>query len=242
MFRTAAVLLCLAVPAAGPVAFARSADADPFVGSWQSDHDGYHEIWTIARDKDDYALNGVFQQNGKEVGSFKGGDVKVADGKLTCSQNWVVKPDPTWSDNTKLSATVKGDKLTFTWDNGNGQSGNRDMTRAKAASADGSDLVGTWKVDHDGYTEVWDVRMAKGQWGVKGAFFKNKKEVGAWVGADPAFADGKLTCTQKYLVKPEASWSDGTKMTAQIDNDKLDFTWDNGNGQSGTREMTKVGK
>ena len=239
MFRCIAGLFWLGLCAVGPAA--RAADADPLVGSWQADHDGYREVWTIAKDKDDYTVGGVFTKKGDEVGSFKGDNVQVADGKLTCTQNWLTKPDPTWADNTKLSATAKGDKLTFTWDNG-GQSGTRDMARVKAAAADGADLIGKWKVDHDGYTEAWDVRMEKGKWAVKGIFIKRGKQVGAWVGTDAAFADGKLTCTQKYLVKPEASWSDGTKMTAESNNDKFDFTWDNGNGQTGTREMTRFGK
>ncbi|HVS37494.1 MAG TPA: hypothetical protein VMS17_18165 [Gemmataceae bacterium] len=238
MLRVVAAMFGVAVMAA----CARAADTDPFVGSWQVDHDGYREIWTIAKDKDDYTVNGVFNQNGAEVGSFKGADVKVADGKLTCSQNWIKKPEPTWSDSTKLTATVKGDKLSFTWDNGNGQSGTRDMARAKAVANDGSDLIGVWKSDHDGYTEVLEIRMVKGAWAAGGSFLKKGKLVGAWSGADVAFADGKLSCTQKYTAKPEATWSDGNKLTAQIDNDKLIFTWDNGSGQSGTHEMTKVSK
>ena len=243
MFRSAAaVLFCLGVSVAGPSTFARAADTDPLVGTWETDHDGYRDIWTISKDKDDYAVSGVFRQNGAEVGSWKGVDVKVADGKLTCTQNWIVKPNPTWSDNNKLTASIKGDKLSFTWDNGN-QSGTRDMTRGKAAAADGSDLIGVWQSEHDGYIERLEIRQVKGAWNAAGSFL-NKKGivVGAWAGADVAFADGKLTCTQKYIQKPQASWSDGNKMTAQVTNEKLDFTWDNGSGQSGTHEMTKAGK
>ena len=128
------------------------------------------------------------------------------------------------------------------WDAGGGNSGKREMTRAKAAAADGSDLVGIWKSDHDGFTEVLVVRMEKGMWDVKGSFLKKGKEVGAYVGADPKFADGKLTCVQKYLVKPVATWNDNVTLTAQLTNDKLDLGWDAGNGQSGTHEMTKVAK
>ena len=241
MFRNAAALLLVSLALASQAA-PTLADDDALVGTWEVNHDGYNEIWTIAKDKDDWSVSGVFKEKGAEVGSWKGGAVKVADGKLTCTQQYAVKPNPTWSDDTKLSATAKGDKLTFTWDNGDGANGKREMTRVKASAADGADLVGAWKVEHDGYTEVWDVRMVKGAWDVKGLFYKKNKQVGAWMGADVAFADGKLSCTQKYLMKPEANWSDATKLTAQMSNDKLDFTWDNGGGQSGTREMTKVGK
>jgi hypothetical protein len=235
-----AALSCLAVALTWQAV--RAAD-DPLVGTWETDHDGYRDIWTISKDKDDYAVSGVFRQNGGEVGSWKGADVKVADGKLTCTQNWIVKPNPTWSDNNKLTATVKGDKLTFTWENGNGQSGTRDMTRGKATAADGSDLIGLWQGEHDGFVERLEIRQVKGAWTAAGSFLNKKGvAVGAWGGADVAFADGKLTCTQKYIKKPEASWSDGNKLTAQVTNEKLDLTWDNGNGQSGTHEMTKIGK
>src|SRR5207249_4445615 len=127
MLRNAALLFA-GLALAWQAVPARAAD-DALIGTWQSDHDGYHEIWTIAKDKDDYAVNGVFKQNGNEVGSFNGGDVKVADGKLTCTQKYVQKPDASWADGTKMTAPTSNDKLDFTWDNGNGQSGTREMTK-----------------------------------------------------------------------------------------------------------------
>ena len=166
--------------------------------------------------------------------------MQYADGKLTCTQKWSVKPNPTWSDDTKLTATASGDKLSFMWDNGGGNSGTRDLARVKAGAGAGSDLAGLWQVEHDGYNEVWNIQTKNGAFAVEGAFFKKGRKVGYWVGVDPKFADGKLVCTQKWVVKPEANWGDGNTMTAQLTGDKLDFTWDNGAGQSGMREMTKA--
>ena len=238
MYRTAAAsLACLAL--VWPTAAVRAADAPDLIGTWKADHDGYTEIWTIAQDKGDWSVSGVFSKKGKEVGAFKGADVQYADGKLSFTQKWSKKPDPTWGDNTKMVATANGDKLSFTWDNGGGNSGTHDMVRVKTGG-DGADLAGLWQVEHDGYNEVWNIQTKGGAFAVQGAFFKKGRQVGSWVGVDPKFADGKLVCTQKWLVKPEATWSDGNTMTAQLAGDKLDFTWDNNAGQSGTREMTRA--
>jgi hypothetical protein len=231
-------LAALLLPLAGGVL--RAADGDEFVGTWQVSHDGYNEVWNIKMDKGDWSVGGAFFQKGKEVGSWKGADVKFADGKLSCTQKWVKKPDPTWGDATQLTAAVSGDKLTFVWDNGGGNSGTRDMARVKSAGGEGAELVGAWGCDHDGLHEAWNiVKSDKGEWGVEGAFFKKGQIVGAWRGGDVKYSDGKLTCTQNYLKKPVASWSDSVKLTASVAGDKLNFMWDAGGGNTGTREMSK---
>jgi hypothetical protein len=237
---TAAALFCAAVALAWQTAPAVAAD-DALVGTWQCDHDGLSEIWTIKNEKSDWSVTGVFRKGGEEVGAWKGGGVKVADGKLTATQMWTKKPDPTWADNTQLTATSDGEKLAMTWDNGT-MSGTREFKRVKAAAADGNDLIGVWKAEHDGFTEVVEIRMVKSIWTVGGSFLKNGKPVGAYAGLQPQFADGKLTSTQKYAVKPVGSWSDGNTLTMQINGDKLTLTWDAGNGQSGSHDMTKAAK
>ena len=88
------------------------------------------------------------------------------------------------------------------WDNGGGNSGTRDMVRVKTGG-EGADLAGLWQVEHDGYNEVWNVQTKMGQFAVEGALFQKGRKVGYWVGVDPKFADGKLVCTQKWVVKPE---------------------------------------
>jgi hypothetical protein len=218
---------------------APAAEGD-LAGTWQVDHDGYNEIWTIKNEKGDWSLSGVVMAKGKEVGSFRGANLKVADGKATCTQKWAKKPDPTWSDDVALTAEAKGDRLAFTWDAGGGNSGTREMKRVKAASADGAELAGVWQVDHDGYKEVWSIETQKGQWAVSGVFMQKGKQVGAWVGADPKYADGKLTCVQKWVKKPVATWNDDVNLTASLSGEKLNFIWDAGNGNSGSRDMTKA--
>jgi len=240
MRRSTAALLGTAVAFAWPGVPIRAAD-DALVGTWQSDHDGFNEVWTISNDKGDWSLSGVFRRGGAEVGSFKGGDVKVADGKLSAAQAWAKKPDPTWSDSTQLTATADGDKLAMTWDNGV-MNGKRDFKRVKPATGEGAELIGLWGADHDGFTEVVEIRMVKGSWVVAGSFLKNNRQAGAYIGAGPQFADGKLTCTQKYGRKPVATWSDGNTLTMQVNGDKLTMTWDAGNGQSGSHDLTKVAK
>jgi hypothetical protein len=78
------------------------------------------------------------------------------------------------------------------------------------ATSDGSDLVGTWRTDHDGLTEeVRITRTRAGVWEVKGSYLRQAKQVGSWVGVRPRFADGKLTVAAGGLVKPTESWTGG---------------------------------
>lgn len=77
------------------------------------------------------------------------------------------------------------------------------------AASDGSALVGTWRLDHDGFTdEIRISRTGAGMWDVKSSFLKESKEVGAWVGVQPHFADGELSFAMKWLVKPVDYWTD----------------------------------
>jgi hypothetical protein len=78
------------------------------------------------------------------------------------------------------------------------------------ATSDGSDLVGTWRANHDGFTEeVRITRTDAGVWDVKGSYLREANQVGSWVGVRPRFADGKLTAATKGLVKPTESWAEG---------------------------------
>jgi hypothetical protein len=110
-----------------------------------------------------------------------------------------------------------------------------------ARAADGSDLVGTWEGDVDGYKEVWTIKNDKGAWTVTSIYLKKGREGGSSTGKDVKLVGDSLVMTQKYDKMPkDVVWGDGATLTFKLDKDKLTFTWDLG-GSSGTRALKKVG-
>jgi hypothetical protein len=104
-----------------------------FVGVWEGLAGGgtIKEIWSIKRDKEGWTVGAAFFKGSTQVGSSRGKDVKLSDGELTFQIVFDRKPDPTWSDNTTVTATVKEDRLTFAWKNESG-SGTVVLLRVKA--------------------------------------------------------------------------------------------------------------
>jgi uncharacterized protein (TIGR03067 family) len=116
---------------------ARAEPGDELVGTWEGTANGMQEIWTIARDKKGaFSVTGLFQSNGKEVGSFKGGNVTLDKGILTFRQEYIMKPRANWTDGNEMTARADGDKLNITWKAGK-QSGKNVLTRQGAAIAKG---------------------------------------------------------------------------------------------------------
>jgi predicted heme/steroid binding protein len=196
---------------------------------------GFIETWQIKMDKGAFAVIGTFHKGNQAVGAFQGKNVKYADGALTFEQSYVKKPDPTWSDGTEITATVSGDKLSFTWKN-SGQSGKNSLDRLATVDQFGGAWQGMSSVG--GFTETWQITIDKNKVIVLGRFEKDGMEVGSFQGRNVKFANGTLTFTQKYKQKPAANWSDGNVVSAKLSGDKLTFAWKNGK-QTGTGELER---
>ena len=120
------VPVVLAVFAGG----ARAEPGDELVGTWEGTSGGYKETWTIARDKDAWSVVGSFKLGEREVGSFRGTNVKLAGGALGFRQDFIRKPAANWRSGNQMTARAAEDTLTITWRNGKA-TGNSTLTRSK---------------------------------------------------------------------------------------------------------------
>jgi hypothetical protein len=109
------------------------------------------------------------------------------------------------------------------------------------AADDGSELVGVWEGQVDGYKEVWTLNNQSGRWSALGNYLKNGKQVGAAIGQNPKYADGVLTFTQKLVKTPaNVTWIDSATITVKRAGDKMSYNWDVA-GLTGAREWSRVG-
>src|SRR5262249_32423105 len=135
--------------------------------------------------------SGVFQKNGKPVGSAAAQNVKYADGVLTWTQKLVkTPPGVTWIDGATITVKAVKDKVSYTWDVA-GLSGSREWTRvgdvpvSTATTTTNNGLVGNWQGVVDGFTEVLTIKSDNGDWSVSGVYLKNGVEVGSFTGKEP---------------------------------------------------------
>ena len=122
-------LLMVAVILAGHAGGAR-AEGDEVLGTWEGVSGGYKETWTISRDKDVWSVTGTFRSGEREVGSFRGTNVKYVGGALGFRQDLIRKPAANWRSGNQMTARAAGDTLVITWRNGKA-SGNSTLTRSK---------------------------------------------------------------------------------------------------------------
>jgi hypothetical protein len=103
------------------------------------------------------------------------------------------------------------------------------------AGEDDDKIVGTWErvIEKDDLEETWVIKSTKGKWFVSGSYWKRGKngEVGNFKGTDITYADGTLTFTQEYFKLPQGR-ENGTKITASVEGDRLDFTAKKGASES----------
>ncbi len=210
-----------------------AAPADDLAGRWEgtSGAGGLQESWTISHDGLKWSVAGAYTRDGKEVGSFQGKDVKLAGGTLTFRQQYVKKPDASWSDGNQISAVAKGDSLNVTWKAGR-QKGSVTLARAAAApagtatkpsanSAAGSDSAASPE------TAAAKKELAKlaGTWQFKEFVLDGKKiEFGAtWIIKDDSILEtiGLPRRSGKVQI-------DATKQPGEID---VNFTKSDGGGQ-----------
>ena len=89
---------------------AHAAEGDELVGTWEgtSGAGGFKEIWIVKQDKGQWSVVGMFRKDDREVGRFQGNNYKFANGVLTFRQQYLKKPDPSWSDASSRSGPTAG--------------------------------------------------------------------------------------------------------------------------------------
>lgn len=123
-------LMVAAVLATGAPGSARADEGDELLGNWEGNSGGFKETWTISRDKDAWSVVGTFKLGEREVGSFRGTNVKFVGGGLGFRQDLIRKPQANWRSGNQVTAKAANDTLTITWRNGKA-SGNSTLTRSK---------------------------------------------------------------------------------------------------------------
>jgi hypothetical protein len=106
-----------------------------FTGKWQGTVEGFKEVWTIKANGNSVSVSAVYLRNDKEVGSFTGEDVDIANNVLTFTQKFDKVPeDAGWPNNAEHAVVRDGGKLSYTWKLG-GLSGTRTLERFKETVA-----------------------------------------------------------------------------------------------------------
>lgn len=77
-----------------------------------------------------WSVQGWYQKDGKQTGSFVGSDVRYADGVLTFTHKYVKKPPTPGANNVPAKMKIGGtDSLSYTWGKDYSK-GPRTLTRA----------------------------------------------------------------------------------------------------------------
>ena len=116
----------LAAPVPAEVNFDPAAAG--LTGRWTGVVDGLTEVWTVRNADGKWEVAGVYLDGGKEVGSFVGTDVKLTGQTLSFVQKFVKMPTRAWVGGAEHTATVSGDKFSYTW-KAFGSTGTRVLTR-----------------------------------------------------------------------------------------------------------------
>jgi hypothetical protein len=114
---------------------------------------------------------------------------------------------------------------------------------AARAASDGSELVGTWTCDVEGYKEIWTIKQDKNDWSITGVYTKDGQEVGSFVGANAKLLpNGVLEFVKDYVKKPNPTWPDRTTILLKTGKDnKLIYTWRH-RRRAGTRMLEPAEK
>jgi hypothetical protein len=106
---------------------------------------------------------------------------------------------------------------------------------ATRAADEDEKLIGVWErvTEKDNLEETWVIKKTKDKWSVSGSFWKRDQngEVGNFKGKDVQYADGTLTFTQEYFKVPKGR-ENGTRITASVEGDRLDFTAKKGESET----------
>jgi hypothetical protein len=209
-------------------------DEDKIVGvwEWESEKDEVEETWVINKAKDRWSVSGTIFKRGKEIGNFRGKDVKFADGTLNFTQDYYKLPKGR-VNGTKVTATAEGDRLDFSAKHGKTETKDN-MKRA----GDGSEVLGTWTAMTFGMKETWTIaKDKKGAWAILGIFTKGDKEVGSWKGVNARYFMRALMFNQQFDKLPTKTWVNGVAIAGVGRGSEFAFVWSNGK-QKGKGKLT----
>ena len=109
----------------------RAGDASELLGTWKGSNYGYNEVWTIEKDKKgNLSLRGTVEKGGKQVGLWKGVNVRYFMHTLWYNQQFDQLP-ATWTNGTANAGTVREGQFHYVWDNGRGKGKNKMTLDAK---------------------------------------------------------------------------------------------------------------
>src|SRR5262245_48418534 len=83
VFTVSVLSVCLLSISPGNLKAATAAEPSKFVGTWKGSIAGYDETWVVKNNDGAWSINGKFQFNGADAGSFIGVDIKETMGTLT---------------------------------------------------------------------------------------------------------------------------------------------------------------
>jgi hypothetical protein len=106
----------------------RAGDASEVLGTWKAMTFGMKELWTIEKDKKGVlSVRGTFTKGDKEVGKWKGVNVRYFMRTLWFNQQFDKRPTRTWVNGVAIAGVGRGGELVFVWTNGK-QKGKGKMT------------------------------------------------------------------------------------------------------------------
>jgi hypothetical protein len=97
----------------------RVGDASEVLGTWTAVTFGMKEAWTIEKDKKGIlSVRGTFKKGDKEVGSWKGVNVRYFMRTLWFNQQFDKRPTKTWVNGVAIAGVGRGGEFVFLWSNG----------------------------------------------------------------------------------------------------------------------------
>jgi hypothetical protein len=237
--RLSFLLLVILVPSSLHGAAFAGADDEKIIGVWErqtgKDKDLLEETWVIKKTKDKWSVSGTILNNlGKEVGNFRGKDVKYVDETLTFTQDYFMLPKGR-ENGVKISASAEGDRIDFTITQGKSEAKDN-MRRA----GDASEVLGTWKADTAGMKEVWTfAKDSKGALSIRGTFTKDGKEVGSWKGISVRYFMRTLKFNQEFDKLPPA-WENGALISGSARDGEFVFTWSVGRNKGKGKVTSEI--
>jgi hypothetical protein len=241
MHRVAFALAAVLVVAAHPHPAGGAADDDDaLVGTWErliekGEKEELEETWVIRKTKDGWAVSGNYFERWREVGNFKGKDVKYADGTLAFTQEFFKLPKGI-DKAAKVTASAEGDRLDVVLKKGSAE------TRVTLKRAgDAAEVVGTWTANTFGMKETWTVEKGeKGALAVRGTFTKGDAEVGSWKGVNVRYFMRVLGFNQQFDKLPTKTWVNGVAVAGVGRGGEFVYVWTNGKLQ-GKGKVTRAG-
>ncbi len=120
--------------------------------------------------------------------------------------------------------------------------------RDQVVIGDGYRLIGRWQlvegVGGHGFSEVYDIGKANGQWSVERSFYgPSGAKAGASSGKGIVFLNGTLSYTDYFVTKPKSEWHDKADFTIEVSDKEpgvLRVQWRVGSGQTDVLSLVPV--